>query len=354
MIAGAGLHESVLIAVAVLIITCPCALGLAVPVAQVVVAGSLMRAGILVKDGAALERLAAADMVVLDKTGTITLGRPVLEDGLEALWPDERRVALALARASRHPLSRALTAALEQQGVTAVQLDRIVEQPGFGIEGYHAGQLARLGRPDWAGVDADAGATVLVTAFSIEGGPVRLLRFADTMRPDAAAAIGRLRDQGLAPAMLSGDRKGAAEAIGGALRIDVQAELTPAAKVAAIDGLQRQGRHVLMVGDGLNDGPALKAADVSMAPSSASDVGQMAADLVFLGDGLMAVPAAVRAARATMRVVRQNFALAIGYNVLAVPLAVAGLVTPLVAALAMSGSSLIVVGNALRLRNAAR
>lgn len=356
VIAGAGLHQAVLIAAAVLIITCPCALGLAVPVAQVVVAGSLMRSGILVKDGAGLERLAEADMVLFDKTGTLTLGRPVLEGGLAALDRDERRVALALARASRHPLSRALAEALEQQGIAAEEIDLIVEHPGLGIEGRRAGELVRLGRPDWAGLGTadDAGATLLVTGFSISGGPVRLLCFGDGLRPDAAAAVARLRDDGLAAEMLSGDRVAAAEALGSTLGIVVRAGLTPAGKVGRIGALQALGRHVLMVGDGLNDGPALKAADVSMAPSSASDVGQMAADLVFLGDGLIAVPVAVHAARTTMRVVRQNFALAIGYNVLAVPLALAGLVTPLVAALAMSGSSLIVVGNALRLRGAAR
>ncbi|ODU20148.1 MAG: nitrogen fixation protein FixI [Sphingomonas sp. SCN 67-18] len=353
MIAGAGAHQSILIAVAVLIITCPCALGLAVPVAQVVAAGAMMRAGILIKDGSALERLAEADSALFDKTGTLTLGRPV-PNGPLPLDAEEKPVALALARSSRHPLSRALAGALEVQGVTAADLTDLTERPGAGVEGRHGALPARLGRPDWLGAPAAGDDALLATAFRLGDGPARLLRFTDALRADAPAAIARLRDQGMEPLMLSGDRASAVDAVAGQLGITGCAALSPAGKFAMIARLQQGGRRVLMVGDGLNDGPALKAADVSIAPASASDVGQTAADLVFLGDGLMPVPVAIAAARRTMRVVRQNFAIAIGYNVLAVPLAIAGYVTPLVAALAMSGSSLIVVANALRLRSAAR
>ena len=353
MLAGAGVHQAVLIAVAVLIITCPCALGLAVPVAQVVASGALMRAGVLIKDGSALERLAEADAALFDKTGTLTLGRPT-PFGTLPLTAEERPAALALARASRHPLSRALATALEAEGIQATTLADMIEQPGLGIEGHVDGVRARLGRADWVGAEQPAEGAALSTGFVLGSAPARLLRFEDALRPDAEAAVARLRSQGLAPAILSGDRAQAVAAIGHQLAVEATAELSPADKFAAIERLAASGRRVLMVGDGLNDGPALKAAHVSIAPSSASDVGQTAADLLFLGDRLMPVPVAVAAARRTMAVVRQNFARAIGYNVLAVPLAIAGYVTPLIAALAMSGSSLIVVANALRLRSAAR
>ena len=351
MLAGAGWHQSLLIAVAVLIITCPCALGLAVPIAQVVASGALMRAGVLIKDGSALERLAAADVVLFDKTGTLTLGRPVPVGALD-LTADEELAALALAQASRHPLARALAAALSAQGVVAATVVDLSEAPGLGVEGLIDGQRVRLGRPDWVG--GEASGETLLTAFRLGDGPVRLLRFHDGLRPDAKATLSRLEALGLPATMVSGDRPAAVAQVAGALGIAARSELQPGDKLALIDSLQRSGHRVLMVGDGLNDGPALKAAYVSVAPSSASDVGKTAADLVFMGDRLMPVALAVAAARRTMAVVRQNFALAIGYNILAVPLAIAGQVTPLVAAVAMSGSSLIVVANALRLRNAAK
>ncbi|WP_326523848.1 heavy metal translocating P-type ATPase [Sphingomonas sp.] len=351
MTLGAGVHQSVLIAVAVLIITCPCALGLAVPVAQVVAVGALMRKGVLVKDGAALERLAEADIALFDKTGTLTLGRPTPAGAL-ALDEGERPLALALAQASRHPLSRALAAALAAEGVRPATLDDLAEHPGLGVEAWIDGARVRLGRPDWVGGDAQA--ATLVTAFRSGDGPVRLLAFEDALRPDAGTTIERLRAMGLAPTIVSGDRDAAVAPVAARLGIDARGGMAPGDKLATIAAAQAEGRRVLMVGDGLNDGPALQAAYVSIAPSSASDVGQQAADLVFLGDRLAPIAIAVAAARRTMRVVRQNIWLAVGYNVIAVPLAFAGKVTPLVAALAMSGSSVIVVANALRLRGAAR
>ena len=352
MLAGAGWHDALLIAVAVLIITCPCALGLAVPAAQVVAAGALMRRGILVKDGSAIERLAEANTARFDKTGTLTLGRPAAQRPL-ALDSAEAPVALALARASRHPLARALAQALEADGARAADVSELHELPGRGIEAVLAdGRRVRLGAPDWVGVAAPEAS--LATAFRLGDAPPRLLRFADALRPGAAQALAELRAIGIDSAILSGDRAEAVNSVARELGIPAAAQLTPDAKLERIEALRSEGQHVLMVGDGLNDGPALAAGHVSMAPASASDVGQTAADLVFLGDGLEPVPVAVRAARRTLRVVRQNFALAIGYNVFAVPLAIAGQVTPLIAALAMSGSSLIVVANSLRLRGSAR
>ena len=349
MLAGAGLHQSVIIAVAVLIITCPCALGLAVPIAQVVAAGALMRAGVLIKDGSALERLAEADGVLLDKTGTITLARLAVTDGL----PDDagdRAALMALAQASRHPLSVAIRTALN--GVDPADATAVTEQPGLGVEAMIGGEIARLGRADW--LETQPTGAQLVSVFRWGSGPARVISFSDQLRADAPAAIARLKAMGFAPVMLSGDRPAPVCALATQLGIMGVARLSPADKVAFIDRQAALGKRMLMVGDGLNDGPALRRAHVAMAPATASDVGQLAADLVFFGDRLESVPIAIAAARRTMAVVRQNFVLAIGYNLLAVPLAMAGMVTPLVAALAMSGSSLAVVANALRLRRAAQ
>ena len=352
MIAGAGWHASLLIAVAVLIVTCPCALGLAVPVAQVVASGALMRRGLLVKDGSALERLAEADRACFDKTGTLTLGRPELLN-MEALSDSDRKAALALARSSTHPLSRSLTAALERSGVEAEAVEDLREVAGLGMEGYVRGARVRLGRADWIGVPT-AGDAALSCAFGIDGETGRLLQFADQLRPDAEEAVDRMTHMAMAPVILSGDRRDAVAPIAGAVHVPAIVGMTPNQKLDAIKRLTNAGHRVLMVGDGLNDGPALAAGHVSIAPSSASDVGQNAADIVFLGDSLLPVPIAVAAAHRTMRIVRQNFALAIGYNILAVPLALFGMVTPLIAAIAMSTSSIIVVANALRLTRCAR
>lgn len=341
--AGASVHEAMLIAVAVLIITCPCALGLAVPISQVVAAGALMKRGVLVKDGSGLERLAMADLALLDKTGTVTLGR--LDPSNLPDDTDELAILATLAQSSRHPLARAVTCALE--GVAGAPAEGLVEEPGLGVEGWFENERWRFGRPDWVGSEQDDGRTV--AAFGREGGTIRMIAFADALRPRASEAMAELHELGVETRLVSGDSPAVVEEIARQMGIPGSARITPAGKNEYVREAQAKGRRVLMVGDGLNDGPALKAADVAMAPAGASDVGQMAADLVFFGDSLEAVPRAIRAARQTMTIIRQNFILAIGYNVLAVPLAIAGLVTPLVAALAMSGSSILVVANALRL-----
>jgi Cu2+-exporting ATPase len=347
MIFGAGWHHSLLIAVAVLIITCPCALGLAVPAAQIVAAGALMRVGVLIKDGSALERLAEVDRVMIDKTGTLTLGRPEALD-LEQLEPQARLLALALAQASRHPLSEALTRGLQALDVPRTDVRAIRETPGFGIEANWDGHAVTLGRPGDP-VEGDA----LATQLSIDGAVVATIRFADRLRPDARAAMDALRADGIDVSILSGDRAAAVAPVARELAMTAQTGMSPQDKLAAL-ARQSATHKVLMIGDGLNDGPALAAGHASMAPGSASDVGKNAADCIFLGDRLMPIVAALRMARRTQAIVRQNFALAIGYNVIAVPLAFLGYVTPLVAALAMSGSSLIVVGNAMRLKRAIR
>ncbi len=347
MLAGGGLHQSLVIAIAVLIITCPCALGLAVPVAQVVACGALMRSGIMVKDGSALERLALVDRALLDKTGSLTMGRPLPDPAvLAGLSADEAGVVLALASHSRHPLSRALVEALTARGAAAAALENVAEEAGHGLTATWNGTPVALHRPHLA--------SGMATTLDIAGRATWLITFADRLRPDAAQALAELSALGITASILSGDNAAAVAETARSVGLTAQASASPADKQDAIARLQRAGQNVLMVGDGLNDGPALAAADASIAPGGASDVGRQAADCVFLGDSLLAIPRAVRASRRTIAVVRQNFVLAIGYNVLAVPLAMAGRVTPLIAAAAMSISSVIVIANSLRLNSAAK
>lgn len=345
MLAGVGWHQALLIAVAVLIITCPCALGLAVPAAQVVASGALMRKGVLVKDGSALERLAEADRVILDKTGTVTMGQPI-PTNLGILSDDQKAVALALAQSSNHPISKAIAKSLVAKNVSPAKIETVTETIGEGVSGHWNGVAVSLTRPKKGG---NSSATQLTM-----GDYGQRITLTDAIRPDAEMTIKSLSDLGLPVSLLSGDSMEAVTPVALQLGTLAQANAKPEDKVETIKRLSEQGHKVLMVGDGLNDGPALAAAHVSIAPGSASDVGQQAADAVFTSDSLMPVALSIKVARRTMQTVRQNFGLAIGYNVLAVPLALSGMVTPLIAAIAMSTSSLIVVGNALRLYGAAK
>jgi len=344
MLAGAGVYQALTIAVAVLIITCPCALGLAVPAAQVVAAGALMKRGLLIKDGSALERLATVDEVLFDKTGTLTLGEP-RPAGLEVLDARSRSIALALAQASRHPLSRGLAQGLRQLGTEPAVLEGVEESSGQGMTGRHEGKAVALLRPE-----VETGG--LAVDLLVDGKRSRIA-FADPDRPDLSETLAALSAMGIAAAIASGDRADTVAAVGQRLCIPATGAMVPADKLAMLEAHAEAGHRVLMVGDGLNDGPALAGAHVSIAPGGASDVSQQAADAVFVGERLMPVALAVRVARKTMAIVRENFTLAIVYNVLAVPLAILGFVTPLIAALAMSASSLLVVGNSLRLARAA-
>lgn len=343
MIAGAGWHQSLTIAIAVLIITCPCAMGLAVPAAQVVAAGALLRRGLLVKDGSALERLAECDVAVFDKTGTLTLGTPRAD--VSGLAPQARSIALGLAQASRHPLSRGLAAALRAEGVEPAAIDDLREVGGQGLTGQSQRLAVALEKP------ADASQALAATLRI--GDARQTITFADPMRADVLEALAALRDEGIGASILSGDRSAPVDAMARRLGLTAEAGASPQDKLTVLEALKAQGRRPLMVGDGLNDGPALAAAHASIAPGTASDASQQAADAVFIGEALMPVALAVRVARATMRIVRQNFGFSIAYNMLAVPLALTGLVTPLVAAIAMSVSSLVVVANSLRLARSA-
>lgn len=344
MLAGVGWHQALLIAIAVLIITCPCALGLAVPAAQVVASNALLKQGLLVKDGTALERLAEVDCVRFDKTGTLTLGEP--RPDLSGLDTEAKSVALALAQNSRHPLSKGLAKALLAQGVAPAKIGQVEERAGEGIFARLGDRTVALARPDLTSDHP-------MSALRI-GQQTLLIHFADPLREDIAETVRQLEAMDLDSALLSGDRKGAVEAVAERFGLPAAGGLSPADKLELLNNLKAQGHFPLMVGDGLNDGPALAAAHAAIAPGSASDASQQAADAVFIGERLIPVAKAVQVARATMRIVRQNFALAVGYNILAVPLALAGMVNPMIAAIAMSMSSLIVVGNSLRLAGAAR
>jgi len=346
-LAGAGWQQSLLIAVAVLIIACPCALGLAVPVVQVIASGRLLQRGILLKSATALERLQDIDTVVFDKTGTLTEGHPELID--DGSWTQaDLAAAASLAAASRHPLARALC---RQAGAVTAAGD-IEEHPGAGLSRAVAGGIERLGSRRWCGAESDDGAPHAGPElwFARPGSALVRFRFVDALRADAADVVAALRRAGLGVHLLSGDRAAAVKPVAQALAIeDWHGGLSPADKVARLHALGRDGRRVLMVGDGLNDAPALAAAAASMSPASASDIAQTAADVVFQGDRLAPVTEVLTVAQKTRRLVRQNFALALGYNVVTVPVAVLGFVTPLIAAVAMSASSILVVSNALRL-----
>ena len=350
--ATGDIHRAVTIAIAVLIITCPCALGLAVPMVQVVAARKLFERGIMVKDGGALERLAEIDTVVFDKTGTLTLGAPRLVD---SRGTDEETLAIAarLACHSRHPYSRALVEAAAGLPAFPVAFDEISEHPGYGLEARAGAAVYRLGRPDWAIANMPEAGPVpddQSVVLSRDGSRLADFRFEDRLRLDAATAVAELKGGGLLVQVVSGDRETPVQLIAAELGVPCFAAVLPGDKTAHIAALESSGRKVLMVGDGLNDAPALAAAHASIAPASAADVGRNAADLVFLRESLAAVPQAISIARNAGRLVRQNFAFAVAYNVVAVPIAIMGHVTPLLAAIAMSGSSIAVVANALRLK----
>lgn len=345
--AGASAHDAIVTAIAVLIITCPCALALAIPAVQVVASGALFRAGVILNSGDAIERLAEVDTVIFDKTGTLTLPEPRV-DNAAAIAPDRLRMAARLALSSRHPLA----AAVAHEARERIPYDGAVEEPGQGVRAMIDGVEARLGNAAFCGLANSAppepGASAI--AFSHAGrGAILVVR--QTLRADAVETAAALRAQGLDLVILSGDRTAAVGPVAARLGVaDWRGGLNPAEKIAAIDALKAQGRRVLMVGDGLNDAPALAAAHVSLSPISAADITQAHADAVFLGERLAPVGDAIALARRARQLMKQNLAFAVIYNAVAVPVAILGFATPLIAAAAMSGSSVLVTLNALRAR----
>ena len=351
MVASSGdWKTSIYVAIAVLIITCPCALGLAVPVVHVIGANRLFKAGILMRDGGAFERLSDIDTAVFDKTGTLTLGEPQLLQTLNA-DPVHASLIAAIAGHSSHPAARAL--AREHSASAAADLDNPTEVPGYGIEAEYQGRKIRLGRPRWVAelaVCASETDNSMTMAFAVENESMTGFRLADSLRRDAREAVQELRQRDVIVEIMSGDRNEAVASVAKELSVQRHRhDLTPKDKIDELNRLDADGRKVLMMGDGLNDAPALAAAHVSMAPASASEVGRLASDFVFTRNTLLSVPFAHAIARRTTRLIKQNFGLAIAYNCMAVPLAMAGYVTPLIAAIAMSASSIVVVANSMRL-----
>lgn len=357
MIAGASWRAALADSIAVLIITCPCALALAIPSVQMVAAGRLFRQRVLLHSGEAIERFAAVDTVVFDKTGTLTLPSPVIVNRAAL---DEARVRRAglLARASLHPLAQALAMAAAIDTQTPFLTEDLREESGCGVEAFENGRRLRLGRPGFCGVDAEEAARCAAAypeasliAYAEEGAPPVLFALAQDLRPDAVQTIAALRADGYAVEILSGDRTAIVADIAARLGdIPWRAELTPAGKIGRLNELAASGAKVLMVGDGLNDAPALRAAHASLSPMSGTHLAQAAADAIFLGESLEAVTHVLDISRAARRVMTEGLVFALAYNTAAVPIAMFGHASPLVAALAMSGSSLVVTLNALRLR----
>ncbi len=335
------------IAAAVLIITCPCALGLAVPAVTTAASGKLFRRGMLIKHETALERLAEVDVVVFDKTGTLTEGDPKLI-ATEAITSQNLSLARALAEGTSHPLARAIVQLAKERGVTAATLEDVREVPGYGVLGRSPEGEVRLGRADWVGVAPGAGTETCLRVGA--DAPVRFA-FEDALREGAAETVRELIKDGKRVILVSGDTQSAVAGL--AVRVGIAewvAAARPEDKVQRIEALARDGAHVLMVGDGLNDTAALAAAHVSISPASALDAARAASDIVLLGRSLAPVAGALGLARQARSRITENFRIATIYNIIAVPLAVAGLATPLIAALAMSASSITVSLNALRLR----
>jgi Cu2+-exporting ATPase len=350
MLAGAGWERALEIAISVLIITCPCALALAVPVVQVAACSRLFGRGTIVKAADGLERLAEADTVVFDKTGTLTYGVPRLAATAKVEAETLARAA-SLAAVSRHPYSRAIVAAAEARGLTAKAAADVKEVPGAGLSHRTSEGEERLGSAAWCGV-ADGDAQTASLYWRAPGEAPVALPFEDALRPDAGATIAALRRGGFEVLLLSGDREAAVAETARTAGIDEwHSRAKPDEKIARIKALEAAGRKVVMVGDGLNDAPALAAAHASISPSSAADISQTTADVVFQGSALAPIVETLAVAERARRMAFENFWITAFYNGICIPIAMAGYVTPLIAAVAMSTSSIAVVGNALRLRS---
>ena len=352
LLLGASWQTALTYAIAVLIITCPCALALAVPAVQVAAASRLFRRGVILKAPDGLERLAETDLVVFDKTGTLTVGRPQLLNG-ESVSDRSLAAAAGLASSSKHPFARALVAAADARLGSVTPIPDVEEIPGRGLLRSVPGGEERLGSAEWCGVVSRGGGSEVWYRRSGEA-PIGF-RFADALKVDAAETIKALKQKGYPVALLSGDREEIVRIIASQVGIETwEAELTPADKIAWLAAREREGCKVLMVGDGLNDAPALAAAHASLSPANAADISQRAADCVFQGDGLKPVLEALATAKRARSMALQNFGVAFIYNILCVPLAMAGYVTPLIAAVVMSTSSIIVTANATRLAGKGR
>jgi P-type Cu+ transporter len=353
---------------AVLIIACPCALGLAVPAALMVGTGRGAKRGILIRDIDALQHAERIDTVVLDKTGTVTRGRPVVGGIVTYNGVDEGellRLAASAEQFSEHPLARAVTQRAAERGVRVVEPEKFEYEPGLGViaavEGHmlivgNAALLAKHGlRAAEPVADAAPRSVVHVARIGADGRALQLgsLFVDDEIKADSKAAIAEMHRLGLRTVLLTGDNAAAARAIAAQVGIDdVRADVRPGQKAQVVRELREGGAHVAMVGDGINDAPALAAADLGIAIGSGSDIAKETGGIVLVSGSLAGIPTALRLSRATMRTIRQNLFLAFVYNVLMIPLAAVGVVTPMWAAGAMALSDVSVIGNALLLRRA--
>ena len=353
-----GPAAGVLAGLAVVVVSCPCALGLATPMALWAATGSATRRHVLIRDADAFAGLAASDTWCFDKTGTLTTGcrvtaiEPTAEGRTAA---DVLALAAALAGGSTHLFSAAITTAAAKQGSgpdAALRVEHLRTVPGCGVEAALAdGRVARLGSVRWiTGVAGEADAPQCLVA--LDGNVVGGIRFAETIRPEAAATLAALRQRGARTLMLSGDRAERAALVADELDLECHSPLLPAEKLAAIEALRHEGRRVVMVGDGLNDAPALAAARVGVALGCGADVSRWSADVCLLRDDLSSLPWLCELARRTTRTVRWNMLWAFGYNAACIPLAASGWVHPAIAAAAMVASSLLVVTSSLQLASA--
>ncbi|MEM9221433.1 MAG: heavy metal translocating P-type ATPase [Pseudomonadota bacterium] len=347
--AGAGAGEALTIAIATLIITCPCALGLAVPMVQAAASDRLFRLGLVVKDGAALERLRTIDEVVFDKTGTLTT---VTLDGTRPVDDGALRVAASLARHSTHPVAQAVHGAATDRGLHVPPSTEIVEHPGEGISGLVDGCRVFLGRkaPDLSGGKTPMARGAGLTLHR-EGLPPLPLTPCECVREGARELVDYFAERGIPAAIVSGDAKCAVEPVAKALNVDDwTADCRPGTKVERLKAHRARGTHPLMIGDGINDGPALAAADASIAVADASDLACAAADIVMTTDRIEHAGKALDVAQRAHRLTVENLAICAVYNAIAIPIAISGHATPLVAAIMMSTSSLVVVANSQRIR----